>query len=63
MRKIETVQLAGSGYWAVMYDGLVDTDTAGYASEQGAEARAYRDNGMDADVITSDDPRHYSNKE
>ena len=58
--KIETVQMAGSGYWGVQYDGMLDTDTLGYATEQGAENRAHADNPGE-EVITTDHPAHYSN--
>lgn len=58
--KIETMQEAGSGYWGVMYNGMLDTDTLGYASEQGAENRARADNPGER-IITTDDPEHYSN--
>ena len=59
--KIETVQLAGSGYWAVQYDGMIDTDTIGYATEQGAFTRAQTDN-PGAVIIDSDSPEHYSKR-
>lgn len=59
--KIETMQEAGSQKWGVMIDGLLDTRTLGYATEQGAENRAKADF-PNEEIITTEDSRHYSNQ-
>jgi hypothetical protein len=57
--RIETMQDAGSQKWGVMVDGMLDTDSLGYATEDGATNYALAKY-PHRRVITTQSPHHYS---
>jgi hypothetical protein len=61
---IETVCLAGqhSHPWGVMVDGMYDGDVGQFNTEAEAVA-ASREFYPNDEVVTSDDPRHYSQRD